>query len=231
MNQMVRELQPGIIINNRSLLDEDFGTPEEHISAIDRDWEACMTFNGLSWGYIDSAQAKPYSYSAQQIARMLHTVSSGGGNLLLNIGPTPEGGVPEEAVEPLTQVGCWLAENGEAVYGSKTRSRSFGGIGIGGISVSGNTAYLWCRIWPSGGSFSVGGFMTKLTSVSFLKDGTDVDFSQEGQRIILKGLPETSPDSVLGVTVLKLEFQDPPKFVRCSAYPQLHQGHDLSSTF
>ncbi len=231
MNQMVRELQPNIIINNRSLLDEDFGTPEEHISAMDRDWEACMTFNGLSWGYIDSAQAKPYSYSAQQVARMLHTVSSGGGNLLLNIGPTPEGGVPEEAVEPLTQVGCWLAENGEAVYGPKTRSQSFGGIGIGGISVSGSTAYLWCRIWPAGGSFSVGGFMTTLQSVSMLKDGSAVDFAQEGQRIILKGLPETVPDTVLGVTVLKLEFQEPPTFVRCSAYPQLHQGHDLSSRF
>ena len=33
MNAMVRELQPDIIINNRSQLDEDFGTPEEHVTA------------------------------------------------------------------------------------------------------------------------------------------------------------------------------------------------------
>ena len=43
-NQRLRELQPDIIINNRSKLDEDFGTPEGHITALDRDWEACMTF-------------------------------------------------------------------------------------------------------------------------------------------------------------------------------------------
>jgi hypothetical protein len=36
-----------LIINNRCHLDEDFGTPEEHLTAMDRDWEACMTFNGI----------------------------------------------------------------------------------------------------------------------------------------------------------------------------------------
>ncbi|MDR0669396.1 MAG: alpha-L-fucosidase, partial [Treponema sp.] len=44
MNQRLRAIQPGIIINNRSRLAEDFGTPEEHVTADnDRDWEACMT--------------------------------------------------------------------------------------------------------------------------------------------------------------------------------------------
>ncbi len=54
LNQHMRELQPHILINDRSKLPEDFGTPEEHIKAADRDWEACMTFNGISWGYVDS---------------------------------------------------------------------------------------------------------------------------------------------------------------------------------
>ena len=102
---MVRELQPHIIINDRSRLDEDFGTPEEHLTAMDRDWEACMTFNGISWGYVDSAQA-----IALQLQRPAHPQdaqhgAAGGGNLLLNIGPTPDGSVPAEAVAPLTTVG------------------------------------------------------------------------------------------------------------------------------
>ena len=49
MNQRLRELQPDIIINNRSYLPEDFQTPEGKILPADRDWESCMTFNGLSW--------------------------------------------------------------------------------------------------------------------------------------------------------------------------------------
>jgi alpha-L-fucosidase len=90
MNQRLRAIQPDIIINNRSRLEEDFGTPEERVTPEPgRDWEACMTFNGLSWGYIDSKQAAPYSYNPQRILRMLATCSGGGGNLLLNIGPAP----------------------------------------------------------------------------------------------------------------------------------------------
>ena len=91
LNQHMRSLQPDILINDRSHLPEDFGTPEEHITAADRDWEACMTFNGISWGYVDSKQAIPYSYNAQRILKMLSTCASGGGNLLLNIGPMPRG--------------------------------------------------------------------------------------------------------------------------------------------
>ncbi len=79
----------------------------EHLRSIltpsDRDWEACMTFNGISWGYIDSEQAKPYSYTPQQILDMIQKVTSNGGNLLLNVGPMPDGTLPEEVIEPLNK--------------------------------------------------------------------------------------------------------------------------------
>lgn len=58
MNQRIRELQPDIIINNRSFLPEDFTTPEGNVIPADKDWEACMTFNGLSWGYLDSERVR-----------------------------------------------------------------------------------------------------------------------------------------------------------------------------
>jgi len=76
MNQHLRALQPDIIINDRSRIPEDFSTPEEHIKPEDHDWEACMTFNGISWGYVDSAQARNYSYNAQRILKMLNTVAN-----------------------------------------------------------------------------------------------------------------------------------------------------------
>lgn len=113
--------QPHIIINNRSRLPEDLGTPEGHITAEERDWEACMTFNDISWGYVDAEQALPYSYTPQRIVKMLNTATAGKGNLLLNIGPAPDGSVPADVVSPLTKVGEWIAENGAAVYGKKIR--------------------------------------------------------------------------------------------------------------
>ncbi len=73
-----------------------------------------MTFDHTSWGYMPSAAAD--SHSVRDILKMLNTAAGGQGNLLLNIGPTSEGDVPEAAVEPLKKVGRWLARNGEAVF-------------------------------------------------------------------------------------------------------------------
>ncbi len=228
-NQMVRKLQPEIIINNRSILNEDFGTPEEHITAEERDWEACMTFNNISWGYVDSAQAAPYSYNAQRIIRMLQKTTSGGGNLLLNIGPTPGGSVPEEAVEPLTTTGKWLEENGKAVYGTKKKSPFSRSSGVCETSwESGKTVYVWNWIWPRNGRMTLGGFMTPVKSIRLVKDSSPVQYEQKGHRIVLKNLPEASPDEIAGIAVIEVEFEEPPEFRRASYYPQLHGGKDFA---
>jgi alpha-L-fucosidase len=226
--QMVRELQPGIIINNRTRLDEDFGTPEEHLTALDRDWEACMTFNGISWGYVDSAQALPYSYNAQRILRMLNTVTSGGGNLLLNIGPAPDGSVPAEAIEPLAAVGKWLSENGAAVYGKKPKSVFGNTNGVCGASFDGSRVYVWNWIWPRGGEMALGGFLTPVKSIRLVKDGSPIQFEQRGHRLLLKNLPAESPDAHAGVAVFQLEFENAPDFQFASYFPQLHGGADTA---
>ncbi len=224
---MLRELQPDIIINDRSRLDEDFGTPEGRIAARDRDWEACMTFNDISWGYLDSSQAAPYSYSAQRIIKMLNTTCLGGGNLLLNIGPAPDGSVPQEAIEPLRTVGRWLAKHGEAVYGKIDRNRFNRGAGASGSSARENIVYLWNYIWPSHGSITHAGFMTEVKKVTLLTDGSDVDFEQNEYRLTMKGLPETGPDETANIAVFKIEFAEKPEFVPNIYYPQLHQGQQF----
>jgi alpha-L-fucosidase len=226
-NQRLRALQPDIIINNRSRLDEDFGTPEEGIHAESRDWEACMTFNGLSWGYLDSEQVVPYSYNVQRIIRMLNSVAGGGGNLLLNIGPAPDGSVPKEAIKPLTDTGRWLAENGEALYG-----KGRGTIGTNGLcsgTVRGNIVYVWNWIWPKNGSMSLGGYRTKLKKASYLATGETIDFEQTTGRIILKNLPAEVPDKTAGITMLKLEFDEPPKQIFATYFPQLHGGREIDT--
>jgi len=225
MNQHLRALQPDIIINNRSRLDEDFGTPEGQITPeSNRDWEACMTFNDVSWGYIDSRQAAPYSHSSKQILKMLGTCANGGGNLLLNIGPAPDGSVPSEAVEPLTSVGRWLEQNGEAVYGKLIPCGRFEGSGVCITSIKGNNAYMWNGIWPSQGDMYIGGFRGKLLGACILATGEPLDFTQEKFRIHLINLPKEAPDSITGVTVIKLTFEETPETVRFPATPALTGG-------
>lgn len=224
-NQRLRAIQPHIIINDRSLLPEDFGTPEEEIKAEGRDWEACMTFNGISWGYVDEEQAKEFSYTAPQILRMLKTCTIGGGNLLLNIGPKPDGSVPADVIEPLKRVGRWLQTNGEAVYGRRPKTERRDSTWISGTTVSldEKTHYVWQWIWPAGGSFSLGGYRTAPKKITIMATGQDVPFTFDGHRITMTNMPEKCPDPN-GTAVIKIEFDEKPEFIRFSRFPQLNFG-------
>ena len=110
---------PNLITNNRLYRPwpGDFTTPEQHVppTGLDYDWEVCMTMN-TSWGY------KWYDNnwkSAQTLIQMLVDIASKGGNLLLNVGPTAEGLIPDSSIVRLEQIGAWMKQNGESVYGTK----------------------------------------------------------------------------------------------------------------
>jgi len=209
MNAMVRKLQPHILINNRSLLKGDFETPEEHVSPAEkgRAWEACMTFNG-SWGYMPSAIDW---HSVREVLEMLRTAGAGNGNLLLNIGPQPDGSVPEEAIKRLTAVGKWIAKNGEALYGKVDRiDGRMEFMPTGGWTLKGRTAYFWCSRWP-GKKLIIGGLRTRVQRASLLATGKPIRFEQKGERLILKGLPKLNPERIAGVSVVKLECKSQPR--------------------
>ncbi len=130
---MCRELQPGIIMNNRlyafSGLDPasdkleldpakgDFTTPEKRVPEAlqgQPDWETCLTV-GNNWGYnrYDTQLKSPAT-----IIRHLQECVALGGNLLLNINPMADGSVPEGVADCFRRIGAWMDVNGEAIYGS-----------------------------------------------------------------------------------------------------------------
>lgn len=226
MNQMVRELQPDILINNRSRMDEDFSTPEGEVVPEDcgdgRGWEACMTFNGYSWGFMEGAQID--SWRARDVVKMLAKAVKGGGNLLLNIGPLPDGSVPPDAFEPLRSVGRWLERHGEAIYGTITPSGYFPSY-CGPMTRKGNALYFWREIW-AGTEQGLGGFETPLKSCHCLTTGEPVRFEHRDYRILLKDLPETCPDPEAGVTLFRLEFEQEPVFKWCPTTPAFVCGAD-----
>ena len=234
-NSRLRSLQPHIIINNRSALPEDFATPEQAIRAeADRDWESCMTLTRLAWGYVDDEQAKPFAASSKQIVRDIHLCTCGGGNLLLNISPMPDGSVTEDTKERLTKVGDWLKVNGQAAYGKKFRTGPvYSANTLTAVSgdADAKTFYLWNWVWPKNGTLRFGGYMDAPKKISYLATGEEIDFETDGHRIILKGLPAEVPDKILGVTVLKMEFDEKPRHIFRSYYPQMHSGTDFSEGY
>ncbi len=117
--KMVRELQPDILINNRTGDGGDYDTPEQTIGGfnMERPWESCMTIsahNHWAWGGPEDG-VKPLSACLLMIVR----AAGGDGNVLLNVGPTPEGLIEPCQVERLKEIGAWLAKYGESIYGSR----------------------------------------------------------------------------------------------------------------
>lgn len=203
LNRMVRELQPDIIINNRSKIPEDFDTPEQRIEASkNRNWEACMTMNN-SWGYHKNDDDWK---SPKTIVRNLITCARGGGNYLLNIGPLPDGSIPPESVRVLTAVGDWTAKNGASIYGADpcqvTRSNYLN------FSRKGNTLYAHAWAWP-GETLAIGGLTSKVVSARFLTSGKPVKFVQDDWRVRLTGLPADAPDNP--VTTMVVECDSEPR--------------------
>jgi alpha-L-fucosidase len=125
---LVRSMQPAIIINNRLDLgignndneirsaNADYYTPEQRIGQYDdrRPWETCMTL-GTQWSWKPNDTVK----SAEEVIHILARTVGGDGNLLLNVGPMPDGRIEPRQAEVLRQVGAWLRENGESIYGTR----------------------------------------------------------------------------------------------------------------
>ncbi len=115
---LVRQLQPDCIVNDRIGHQlGDFATSEQKIpdAANLRPWEACLTL-GRNWGYNrhDDAWKSP-----EMVVRLLTDTVAKGGNLLLNVGPRPEGDFPAESLPRLAAVGRWLDLNAEALRGTQ----------------------------------------------------------------------------------------------------------------
>ena len=117
MNEMVRSLQPDILINNRSSSPEDYSTPEQCLTPPPRGrmWESCITCNS-SWGYNKTDHDWK---SAETLVRSLLHCARFGGNILINIGPLADGSVPEECVKAFEGLGAYVAKYPDSIYGAE----------------------------------------------------------------------------------------------------------------
>lgn len=115
---MGRKHQPGLLVVDRTVSGqfENYVTPEQQIPStyLPYPWESCITM-GNSWSYVPNDEYK----SANKIIRMLTDIVSRGGNLLLNIGPGPDGDWDPNAYARLKDIGEWMKVNGEAIYGTR----------------------------------------------------------------------------------------------------------------
>ncbi len=109
LKELAWELQPEIVVTRG-----DLATPEQYIpdQGDDRPWEACFTL-GTQWAYKPTNEVYK---SGNELIRMLVETRAKGGNLLLNVGPKPNGEIPVEQEARIQEMALWIFTNQEAVY-------------------------------------------------------------------------------------------------------------------
>lgn len=209
--EMMRELQPQVILNDRIGYALDYVTPEQHIPAR-KPWnpfEVCMTINH-KWGYNKHHEKwKP----SEQLIQYLIDIASKGGNYLLNVAPKPNGVFPKQEVARLKDMGDWMDVNGEAIYG--TEAGPFYHLPWGRATrkehENGSTLYLHVFDWPEDGNLDVPGLRSRPVSATLLQNGSELavqplDGAVAGMMI---RVPKTAPDSA--ASVLRLDFDEAPQ--------------------
>ncbi len=213
IEKILRDIKPDILINDRLFKRlpglGDYGTPENFVPATGernddgspRLWEACVTMNWNGWGY---NHYETEFHSATQLIRQLVEIVSKGGNLLLNVGPKPDGTIQAEFAARLRRMGEWLETNGEAVYG--TTASVFERLPFfGRCTVKGETLYIHVMGWPEEGTIRLPGLKTPVERAYLLADpGQALRHGRDGADVLISG-PERPPDQDATVVVVELE--------------------------
>lgn len=211
--KMVRELQPGIIINDRVDLPEsaDFVTPEQYQpkewptrNGERVTWEACQTLNG-SWGYHrDNLDWK----SSEMLTQMLVDSVSKGGNVLLNVGPTGRGDFDPLARDILAQIGEWMRVHSRSIYGA-TAADGYEAPVDCRYTQRGDRLYLHIFNWPMR-HVHLENMAGKIEYAQLLHDGSEVFVKDSDPDVKAQN---TSAPGFEGVATLDLPIQRPDVIV------------------
>jgi alpha-L-fucosidase len=204
--KMIRELQPGIIINNRAGIKGDFVTPEQRVGSfqLDPPWETCMTI-GRQWAYRPNDKAK----SLKRCIQVLTSCAGGNGNLLFNVGPTPEGIFDPPHTERLLQMGKWMEKYGETIYNTRGGPYMPGAWGV--CTNKGNSVYLHLYDFDKrNGKITLPGLPAKIKSIKCLSGGTPC-FKQTNKTIAIS-LPVENCDPIN--TIIELVLDKPASSIK-----------------
>jgi alpha-L-fucosidase len=221
--RIVRQLQPGIIVNDRlDLLDRpwgwDFRTPEQFMPRewVTMDgkrvpWETCQTFSG-SWGY--HRDENTWKSSRQLIAMLIEVVSKGG-NLLLNVGPTARGTFDDRAKDRLESIGAWMDLHSRSIYGCTAAPAEFKTPENCLLTFNPkiNRLYVHVLEWPMG-VLHLDGFEGRVEYAQLLNDASEIRMRQrhgawmassESARTLTLNLPVQEPTVEIPVIELILK--------------------------
>lgn len=206
--KMVRELQPGILVNDRSDLKDyaggwDFTTPEQfkvqkwpEENGVKIPWETCQTFSG-SWGYYRDEMT--WKDNKQLLVLLIESVSKGG-NVLLNVGPTARGTFDHRADEALSKMGDWMKVNSRSVYGCTEAPKEFTVPDNTLLTYNAETNRLYIHLldYPLQ-NFLLRGYGDKIKYAQFLHDASEIQIGKPRGHWIKQETDENDINLILPV--------------------------------
>jgi alpha-L-fucosidase len=224
INEMIRSLQPGILINDRGPGKGDYNTPERHVpqgKQFNTPTEACQALGRESWGF----KVDEDYYSHKHIMQSIDKILAMGGNYLLNVGPKADGTIPEENVKALKTIGNWYKSIKEAFEGTYPASDLVANEAISTdfskierddvlITKKDNTLYVHLYKDPQANSVILRPLDIMPDKATLLNDGRElearVDITpwlwKEKPYLRIRNLPVNEfTDSVM---IIKLEFNE-----------------------
>ncbi|MEA1952236.1 MAG: alpha-L-fucosidase [Planctomycetota bacterium] len=160
--------------------------------------ETCLTMNG-TWGY--SKTDKNFK-STKTCLHYLIRAAGAGANLLLNVGPKPDGTIQPEFVARLAEMGKWLRKNGKSIYGTRKGPYSPSDWGVSTIKGD-DTVYLHILKVPADDKLTLAAPPDGIQGVTTLSgkklDGVTVD----AKNLVIP-IPENIRDEIDTLLVLKL---------------------------
>ena len=217
-----RAIQPDIIIDNRTQIEQDLWTPEQYQPkewVRDKDgnlvtWEACQTFSG-SWGYYRDEQTWK---SPEMLIQMLVNTVSIGGNLLMNVGPTSRGFIDYRAEAALKAYADWMKYNNRSIYGCTMAEPELLDLCPNGCkftqSEDGKRLYIHLFEYPFQ-FLELPGFAGKVEYAQFLHDGSELLFQDkvehfsegktQSENLMVLRLPVVKPPMIVPVVELFLK--------------------------
>jgi alpha-L-fucosidase len=211
---LLRELQPGILINDRLPGQGDYITPEQFVPATAPEgrWESCETMN-QSWGW---NPADPDIKSARSLVTTLCETVGKGGNLLLNISPRGDGSLPPEQLARLDAFAAWMGRHAGAIHDASAGLEPWQFYGPS--TRQGNLVHLFLVLRPAESVTVRGVLVRRVRAVQVMATGQALCFATrsgvieqlmpdpEGELVIT--VPEDALDPM--VTVITVEFADAP---------------------
>jgi alpha-L-fucosidase len=218
VNNIIRELQPKAVINNRGFDEGDFGTPERdyeikagEAKSFDRLTEACQSVGMESWGY---KKDEDY-YTDRHLISSIDKYLARDANYLLNVGPTGEGEIPQQSSDILKRIGAWKKSVDESFTNINTDAELINSPGVL-VTKRDKTVYVHLNKLPVGNGVKLKPITVEPQKATLLNTGEKVDLAvnlcpsdhaTQQPYLRLRNLPVNEMSNT--VLVVKLEFDRP----------------------